>query len=77
MNFILANQDVIQNQISQLEDTIKQMEVRMDDRGDKSIAYLQKRIRWKLVEILLIKAKVEIPNSFTEVKVRIYCSVNE
>lgn len=28
MNFILANQDVIQNQISQLEDAIKQMEVR-------------------------------------------------
>lgn len=76
MNFILTNQDVIQNQISQLEDTIKQMEVRMDDRGDKSISYLWKRIRL-LVEILLIKAKVEIPNSFTEVKVRIYCSVNE
>lgn len=32
VNFILANQDLIQNQISQLEDTIKQMEVRLDDR---------------------------------------------
>lgn len=31
VNFILANQDVIQNQISQLEDAIKQMEVKLED----------------------------------------------
>lgn len=28
LNFILANQDIIQNQITQLEDAIKQMEVK-------------------------------------------------